>query len=199
MKKGLPLVAFMLLFTGTHAQTNPCTLFFEAFNNAQQGFKDFRPGTEEGKLKYKVDSAVLRKYNILSGDIYIQRHLEVPDQKGKFYTKCSMELNTEYLKASKEWNEIRKELETTFVKQCTQYYDACFKDQLTMSPVTDKEQDPFKLLNIFFYNSGLKIPGGADIKTTLLGNTYIEFSLRKSIVLNAYCMSYLIESAYLEN
>ena len=198
--KSLLFVNILLSFSATAgAQVNPCNLFFDAYNNAQQGFKRFRPGTEDGKLIYKVDSSILKQYNIISGDIYIQQHLDVPDQKGKLYTKCTMKLNTEYLFASKEWNEVKNELEVSLKKQCTQYYEACFKDQLTMSPVTDKEDGTLKLLNVFFYNAGLKIPEGLDIKKALLGNTFIQFSVEKSIVMNAYCMSYTIESAFLEN
>ena len=200
MKKLTLHIGLMLFVTSLYSQTNPCNLFFEAFNAAQSGFPSFRPGTSDDKVEYAVDSTLLKQYQLSLGKIYIQRNLPVPDQQGKLYTKCTLELLSGWQNAgNKTWTEIRPELEASFVKLCSQYYEACFKNQLAMSPVIEKEPNPLRFLNVFFYNANLKIPEGSDYKSILLGNTYIEFSLQKSFVLNAYTMCYTVETAFLQN
>lgn len=198
--KIITLFLILILFAGaTNAQTNPCNLFYEAFNTANQGFPSFRTGTADGQASYPVDSAILKQYQLASGIIYIKKHQPAPDQEGKFYTLYTLEMHSAWQITEQSWEELQTELESTFVNQCRQYHEACFKDQLAMSPVTDKEKDFSKLRNIFFYHPSLQISESDDFKSRLLGSTFIEFSLQKSLVYHAFRMNYTIESAVMEN
>ena len=181
------------------AQINPCNLFYEAFNTADQGFPSLRPGTADGQDNYSVDSSILQQYQLASGNIYVKKHQPVPGQEGRFYSLFTLEMQSQWQITDQTWEILQKELESTFINQCRQYHEACFKDQLVMSPVTDKENDVSKLRNIFFYHPSLQLSEGDDFKSMLLGSKYIEFSLQKSLVYHAFRMNYTIESAVMEN
>lgn len=201
MRYFISCFATFIIINTAHAQLNTCQIFYDAFNTAYLGFPDFRKGQSKSNYKYEIDTAILNKYSLSSGFIYSYRNLPVPDQPGKTYTSWIMILNSGFQSAGdKQWEEIKTDMKKSFMDISTRFYEACFKPQLSMSPILDKDSiDSFIKLQCYFYDASLNISPEADYKKVLNGNTFLKFSLEKGVLLNAYKMVYTIEGVQLEN
>lgn len=204
MKPFITIILVFLCLNTSAQQGNLCELLIKSFNGADEGFLLLRPGTNADTIKdYSISENIVTNYGLKKGSILKNTNIKSKLYSGKTYTAWTLLLSapTRFLYQNK-WEDVKETVATQLGNFVKQYGEGCFS-QLQMSELVLPSEDyDNAYFTYYFYPKSINIPKGAtkrEIESLLSEAVYIDFSVRKPVLVAGYFMSYTINGLKYNN